>query len=554
LETDSNRLRNIAQLAREAGGADAAEPAYERLLKFDPANPEALHWLGVSAYSHARYSVAERQLGTLLKAAEGSYDDNFYLAEILWREGKRAEARTYYFRALHLIGQMSAPDQEAWTAQAQALFRCGYTQRALGEFRKLIAADRRNGDLRADFAALLIEAGHYGEAGDVLRAQVDSGAERMALAGVQLLSEEQRIPDARKLIESTMAGDPAGASVAAAFGSFEENTGRSRHAQDLFERAATLDPHNEDILDAEDALEKTRAAVFASGGELREIQGSQSESIIHLSDQSPITRALRVVVSADQDYVSIRSLRRRDGSSSSFNGIERRAEAGMEWEAENGTKLRASFFGGVSTSGGGLSVLRPDGLGSTSAAIEVARPDWDFAQSLAQGGVRDRVEVKRDSKIGSRTSLQAGAAVNRYDLPGLADAARSVSVAADANVRLLRTLGLSLDYSLDAEYILHERSSLTSSGAIFEPIPLVSREVHSVGPKIERQLTRGLRLVGSAGMAADRLGGRAPFVNSSLVWDRNRHLGARAEYDRRTYKYNSSQIATSLRGGLYWTF
>jgi thioredoxin-like negative regulator of GroEL len=557
---DRDRVRKLAALALETGGSAAAEPAYERLAALDPSDPEALHRLGVFAYGHARYSVAARHLDALLASSEGGYDDNFYFAEILWREGKRSQARAYYGRALRLIERLPSPTAEAHAAHAQALFRSGYMDRALREYRTLIADEPRNGDLRADFAAMLLEASKYDEADDVLSSSVDSGGARMALLHAQLLSDTGHLPDAIKAIQSLDDGNLHLANVAAALGALEQTAGRDRRALTLLDRAAVTDPGNEDFRDALAGIEKARAGQLGEETEYRRIQGTQGENIVRLQGQSVISPALRVIFSAEQDRVSIRNLQKIDGSRGAFEGIERRGEAALEWESEGGTRVRGSLFSGDSARasdssyGGGAMLVQPDLKGSTTVQLELRRPDWDFAESLAQGGVRDRVEVRQESSINSRTSVRLGVAANRYDLPGITGAAKSVSATGDVSVKLFRKPGISLDYSVDAEYRLNAKPSQPQDGSSFLPLPLVSREVHAGSVQFERQLARGLHAAGSAGFSADRLGGRAPFWSGSVTYDRFRHFGAQVNYDRRFYKYDSSQVLTTMQGGVFWIF
>ena len=290
---DPERVRKLASLAREAGGIAAASPAYERLAALDPRDPEALHWLGVFAYTHARYSVAERYLGNLLASSKGGYDDNYYFAEILWRQGKRSQARAYYGRAMRVIELLPSPSVEARAIHAQALFRCGYMQRAQREYRTLIAGDPRNGDLRADFGAMLLEAAKYNEADEVLSSGVDSGGTRVGLVRAQLLSATGHLPEAMRLMRSLTNGNTQLPSVAAAFGAMEQSAGRNRRAYDLVTRAAWMDPNNEDFRDAVAAIERERAGQLHAESEYLQIGGRRLKtlSVFRARVPSPATSA-----------------------------------------------------------------------------------------------------------------------------------------------------------------------------------------------------------------------------------------------------------------------
>jgi tetratricopeptide (TPR) repeat protein len=550
---DMERLRKLAKLARDAGGM-AAEPVYSRLLALDPGDPEALHWLGVFAYRQARYSVAERSFGALLADSEGGWDDNFYAAEMLWRKGSRSEARAYYGRALRLIEGMPPPPQEARTAHAQALFRSGSLERALGEYRTLVAAAPRNGDLRADFGAMLLEARLYEEAEDVLSGGVDSGGTRMALLRVQLLSATTRRSDALRLIHDLTEANPDMASVVAALGLVEQDVGRTRRAQDLFDRAIEMDPDNEDLRQYQAALEQEREGSFSAEGESRRIQGAQSEDLVRILGERLLSRSWRFQFAMDQDSASISNLRYADGRIGPFDGVLRRGEAALEWESDDGTRVKGSLFTGNSTIGGGVAVTKPDPNGSFTIQLDLNRPNWDIAETLAEHGVRDRVEVRREITLGPRVSVAVGAAANRYSLPGMPGAAESVSAAGDASLRLLRQPQIALGYSFDGEYLLSTKTLSEAATGMFQPLPLVSREVHAASVRFAKQLTRGWRVEGSGGMAVDRLGGSAPFWTAAVSYDASRHFGLKLDYDRRLYTLDTSRIVTSFRVNLLWRF
>jgi tetratricopeptide (TPR) repeat protein len=552
-----DRVRQLATVARESGGLTTAVPAYQRLAKLVPTDRDALHWLGVFEYSRARYSSAKRWFAPLLAVSQGAYEDNSDFADILWRAGARSKARVYYGQALRQIERIESPSVEARVAHAQALYRLGYTQRAVQDYRRLVADQPRNGDLRADFAAMLLDATKYDEADDVLSGGLDSGVPRVALLRAQLLSATGRMPEAMDLMRRLIGQDSISASsagVAAMFAALSQSSGQDRLAQEIVTRALAKDPDNEDLRAALAEVRKARADRFDVETEWRRIQGLQKEDIVRVTAQSLLSKALRALFSVEQDRVSITSLQRSDGTTGAFDGTVRRAEAALEWEAESGTKIKGSLFGGDSSLGGGIALTQPDLRGSTGATLEIARPNWDFTQLLAQGGTRDRLEVKRDTTIDSRVTTEFGAAVNRYDLPGAPDAAESVSASGNVNLTLLRKPQLSLNYSLDAEYRTSIKNLPDSNGNIFRPLPLVSREVHTGTVQGDKQLARGLHAAGAAGIAVDRFGGHAPYFAGSLTYDPQKHLGLHAEYDHQLYSYGSRRTTTTLRGGLFWMF
>jgi hypothetical protein len=401
---------------------------------------------------------------------------------------------------------------------------------------------------------MLLETGRYEEAGEVLSAGVDSGGSRVTLLRAQLLSATDRRSEALELTQNLATAWPDAANVLAALGLAEQGVGRRRRAQDLLDRAALLDPSNEDLRQTRAGLEAERAGWLRAETERRRTPAVQSEDFVRVLAERLLSRSLRLQFATERDTAAIPVLRYADGRIDTFYGTLRRAEAALEWESLDGTRLKAALFDGNSGVGGGVVATRPDPSGVTAIQVDLRRPYWDLPESLAQGGARDRVEVRRQANVSPRVSVLLAAAANRYSLPEVPAAAESVGVMTDVNVRLLREPGVALEYSLDAEYRFNGKTQTGPDNAGPQPLPLISREVHAAGVHAQKQLTRGLHVEGAAGLAVDRLGGRAPFWTAAVNYNVSRHFGARLDVDRRLYMLDSSRTVTRFWVGLQYRF
>ncbi|PWU05655.1 MAG: hypothetical protein C5B51_13990 [Terriglobia bacterium] len=550
--SDPEHVRRLARLARDAGENTAADTAYGRLLALSPTDTEARHWLGSSALRGAQFTAAERYFGALLAKAEGGHDDNFYYAEILWRKGDRARARAYYARVLQTVERLSPAPLEAQIMRAQALFRCGSTDRGLEEFRRLVAANPRNGDLRADFAALLLESGLYREARGVLRAPADSAPTRLALLRAQFLVETAHKSEALGLLENLSAAEPASPQVLAHLGLLEQNLGRSRKASAFLDRAAQLDSGNEDIAAARASLAREVAPQIRIEGESRAIEGAQSENLLRILAEHLLSRTLRLRVAFDRDQFSAPVVHLATGGVVPLEGVRQRGEASVEREWSDGTRLQGSLFTGERL-GAGAAITRPDAAGETSIRVEAARPYWDFAESLAQAGVRDRVEVRRETSLGPAVSVRLAGALNRYGLQHAPGTAESAAATAAVAIKVSRRPQVNFEYYLDAEYPLSVDSRPGADGRRFQPLPLIGREVHGASVGTVKALSPNLQVAGAAGIAMDRYGGRAPFASFHGGYRRG-HFEVRLDFDRRLYFLDSARTVTSAGGGFSWHF
>jgi hypothetical protein len=301
-------------------------------------------------------------------------------------------------------------------------------------------------------------------------------------------------------------------------------------------------------------MEREQALQIHVDGENRTIQGSEREDLIHLHMEGKIGESLRLQFTADQDAASLSSLRFTDGHVASLKTIRQRGEGSLEREWKDGIRLKGSIFTGGPAPGIGLTVNRPDAAGATTAVIEKGRPYWEIPEALAQSGTRDRAAVRREVTWGSRLSAHLEAAWNRYGLKQVSHAAESASASGAVTWSLLREPGVMLEYYVDGEYRLSAKPALDAGGNRFEPLPLVTHEVHGARVGFSKSVNRNIRVSGASGIAVDRFGGHAPFVNLSMDYAPRGHFGGHISFDRSLYYLDSARTVTTFGAGFYWRF
>ncbi|HEY6340544.1 MAG TPA: hypothetical protein VIY49_03555 [Bryobacteraceae bacterium] len=549
-----DQVRALARLARDSGFDAAAETAYSRLWTLEPQDPEALHRLGMYAYSRANYSVAEERLRVLLRVTEGAYDDNFYYAEILWRKGDRSAARIYYARALRAIEQIPDAPPDARVQHAQSLARCGFLERSLEEFRALLAASPGDQNVRADFAAVLLQYERYREAQHVLSAAASSDGSRLVELRAQLLADTAQRKEALDLLGDFTDLHPDAASALAGLALLDEGAMRNRQAQALLVQAAGLEPSNEDFRNALVDLEREQEPQTETTFTRRTIQGEQGESLIRITANQVLGGAFHLHEEYDQDAASVNSVTSPNGVAAPFRGVLRRGEAAVQYETESGLRVEGAAYASDAGPGAGGAVMIPDARGTSTVRLDLNRPYWEFTQSLAGDGARSRVEVNRETVLSPRLSASLTAALNRYNLRQVSDAASSAAAQGRVTYRLLSHPRLSLEYNLDAEHKLSVATREAADGSEFRPLPLVNREVHSAGVSVAGQPLRNVEASAAAGYAIDRFGGRAPFVSANLNYKNRGRFGGGIDFDRRLYFLNTAQTVTTFGGHLSFRF
>lgn len=124
-----------------AGRLSDAADAYQRMLKSDPEDADALHLLGVVAHQLGRNDAAAALIERAIAINGGFADFHSNLGTILWELGRPGEAEAACRRALDL----RAAYPEAWNNLGNALWSQGRHDEAAGAYTRALG-------LRADYS------------------------------------------------------------------------------------------------------------------------------------------------------------------------------------------------------------------------------------------------------------------------------------------------------------------------------------------------------------------------------------------------------------------
>jgi predicted Zn-dependent protease len=141
---------------------------FHRLLEAAPDDKEALRWAGSLEFAAGRQREAKGYLARYLQLGMGDFESHFYYGEILLGDGDRANSRKHFEASLRLAEQAPAKDVFARSVRAQALDRLGRTQEAIAQLAALLREQPDDKNIRADYAAVLLRAKRYEDAGRVL--------------------------------------------------------------------------------------------------------------------------------------------------------------------------------------------------------------------------------------------------------------------------------------------------------------------------------------------------------------------------------------------------
>lgn len=167
-EREPDRLRRYARLAERERQASASAEAWRALLALRPDDAEALRQVGMLAYGEARFADAKRALGRYLARSGSDYEANYFMGEALVSQKRPAEAEPFQRRALAQVQALTDRSDTVRQTEANLLHRLGRIDESAALFDKLLAARPTDRQLRADYAAMLIENRRLKEARHVL--------------------------------------------------------------------------------------------------------------------------------------------------------------------------------------------------------------------------------------------------------------------------------------------------------------------------------------------------------------------------------------------------
>jgi len=235
------------------------------------------------------------------------------------------------------------------------------------------------------------------------------------------------------------------------------------------------------------------------------------------------------------------------------SGVRTGGEVHLGYELDSGAALGGSVYESGGRAGAGLDFGRPDDTGQTGLRLTYHQPYWLFLETLTGGGSRDRVELRREQNLLPHLSGRILTGLNRYDMNGIAAAARSYFIEGALTYRILPKPNLVAEYGLDIEH-RYSLGSEVVAGQRITPLPLASREVHAATLNLSEPLGRHWQAEMYGGGAVDRLGGRAPFFGGRMTYNSRSPLGAQIFFDRRLYIVNTTRAETRAGGYLFWRF
>jgi hypothetical protein len=377
---------------------------------------------------------------------------------------------------------------------------------------------------------------------------------RIELLRAELLAARGRREEAFRALADLLQKHPSSAPVLARMAELHAEEGRWRRAETLYGRAIALEPRNEEFAEGRARVLRDQTPRVRFDADRKSVSGGWTETVVRASGYFSPIPYFRVGAAIENDDAEIDAVRYPDGTIGPLHGARQRAEIYLQHDTESGLGVRGSLLAGRSGAGLGLFAFWPERRGRTELQIDFRRPYWEFIEGIAGSGVRDRIQIRRELGMGRLGARLAGS-YSRYGLARFRDAARTAGFEAGATWVLVRSrTNVALEYGFDGEYRRSFHQGLSSDGLRFDPLPLVSREVHAPGVSARRKVTRDLEAEGSVGFSWDRFGGSGPFTTARLTWDGRGRVAAQLWFDRRLNSVATGQVVTRAGAYVMWRF
>ena len=347
-------------------------------------------------------------------------------------------------------------------------------------------------------------------------AQADEADLQLRLVETRIMFEDSREQEALELFEQLHSKYPDNAGLLAARSSFEYQINRFKKAYDYINKALEIDPDNQDLQQLYREIIKNHQSFFFAEYIFETRTGSIDQDLSLLQFEQQIKPFKNWGIKLQASDFSAANLQRLNGVQSQTSVFQPQAELYLKKHYDNGDYTKGDIYIARDVVGLGTEYAFWYIKGFNSIILEYKKPNRDFIEGIADRGSRNKIGLKNSYRFSSRLASEAEIAYHQYNLSTEDNLADSLSFDASVfyNLRphnnIVELFGdhanLIIGYNLDAEYKNSVEERIGDNGNLFAPLPLTTREVHSVSLIASKYLLPKLYGRGSVGYAKDRFG------------------------------------------------
>lgn len=350
--------------------------------------------------------------------------------------------------------------------------------------------------------------------------------------------------------------DPANVELIVALAQAEERLGRWQQAVSLYDRALVLDPDESATIGAKARLLAEHGNHVRLEPSFRDTRNADRQWVMRVIARARLNDTVTAGATAERRHMTITQLRRPDGTARDFAGWRSIGELWLSRDWTDGAQSTFAVLGNERRPGLRLAhrIGRPDEQTTLVAAL--SEPTMDYAEAIADHGSRHRAGAAHGRNLRPGLRLETAGFWNRYGLDDDLDVATTAS--ANLGLRWAVVPGaplVTIGYTADAEYLIERDERTSALGDAYSPLPVSSREVHSIDVTFEDRLTDYLAWRADAGYGYDRLNEHGFNTGAGLIYAPLADLEAGLSL-RRTFASGRGQsnAVTIMAGHLHWRY
>ncbi len=238
--TDIQKRLQAALQHHQAGQLDAAAAAYLEILRLDPDQPAALHFLGLIHFQQGRLEEAYRLVSRAVEATPRKARYHISLALICQARGHRDECR----RHLNSAAALAPQDPEVYFHLANDCLAAGEHRQAAAHYRQTLSLAPRHALAWNNLGKIHQATGELAQAQACFQRAIDCDP---ALADAcfdlgDVLRAQGQFTAARQAFASVLRLQPRNAAAHANLGTLLKDEGRIDEALKHYRRALEIDP------------------------------------------------------------------------------------------------------------------------------------------------------------------------------------------------------------------------------------------------------------------------------------------------------------------------
>jgi len=286
-------------------------------------------------------------------------------------------------------------------------------------------------------------------------------------------------------------------------------------------------------------------------GELRHTNPHQTEHLYTANVFERFSNAYFVDAKLEMDnWAADAVLNAQTGVEANESGVNYRATLLGGYDMMGGDRYVVGFYAASQLFGMTVKGLWRDIKGDTYVQLDYHYPSWEIIETVSERGYYNDILVGRDHYFTPHLYFEGYTSYRFWGIHHIPDVANSWFVFWDWVYTFddpfwERFVGeggyVNITYELDAEYIFNRKLGVDPTGAVFQRIPLITQETHTLFIFANKVFNDSLRAEAFVGWSYNRLGKSGPNYGLEVVFGRKQCWEVRLDA--------SHEPSTTVAGG-----